>query len=676
MAALGLIMLTFVHNLRSYEFFRLPWSEDQAQFNQVMWNLVNQGNLANSIYTSPCFFSGKFDPIMFFLAPLYFFQQRLSTLLLIAIICLWSTGIILYLIAYQITKNSLIAFLAALLFYFYGPVLNLSTMGFRETIVAMPFFALGLYFYLRQSFWPMMVALMLAAFCREDVPLILIGFSLLAVVERRGLAWKLAPGAFGFIYFYLIYMYIMPWCGQLPLPQAEPIFRPDVAQAAVGGANFGTYHHLGATPLEILKNLFWRFDIVIGLFTRPEIPRFFSDLLSPLYYLPVLSFYAWAPFSQYLIICLSDRSYFASVGVYYFAPTVPFLFAGLVSTLYRLKRWLDNHNSFGLFPNLGTALIIIVLAIMLWQSRDNPNRIFKDLGSNPDYPGVEKILRQIPPEAAVTAQLPLLQNLSSRQHLYIFASYPQAEYLILAWGGNSWPLSSEDYERLVKRILVSGDYGLIGRQGGILLFQRGASTQNNGQLSIELFKGTNLPYFDRLTSQYKKIEREIKALEINENNLIANNGFESIISNQPVGWRVDAWQKVPGQCFYLVTSEAKKAGDYSIEITHKDLADSRWGQVVKVKPNTYYKLSGWIKSRLISPAGEGAFLQIVEPNNKTEAVMSDSEWKQVYVVFKTRPDQKTVMVWLRLGNYGRPNTGTAFFDNVALKETRSFDELY
>ena len=664
------ILLFFRHTLKLFESFCIPWSEDQAQFNQVIWNLVNNGNLANSIFSSGCFFSGKFNLILFFLAPLYFFRQDITTLFFITIVFLASTGIILYLISYHLTKNSFVSFVLALLFYLYIPVINLSTIGFRGTIIAMPLFALGLFFYLRKQFWPMMFSLALAAFCREDVPLILIGFSFMAFLEKRDLHWKLYPGLFGFLYFYIIFSYIMPWFRAVPMPEG-PLFMPGVAMLpSGGGANFGTYGHLGGSPFEIVKNFFLRFNVVVDVLRREHVSLFLNNLLRPNFFLGVLSPFSYIPFSQYMVMFLSDRTYFASTGTYYFAPVVPFLFVGIADALRRIREFVDRRRVIN-----GTWVMIILVLLMFWQSKDNLNRLWNRWTPSPRLARVEHIFKQIPQESRVTAQIILLQFLSSRDNLYIFADYPETEYVVLDFHGNIWPLPRDDYENKVKRLLVAGDYGVVDSSGVLVLFRRGASMEQNPEVFARLFRLKDKKEFDEIRYKYNMKVKYYERQKKNGLNLLCNEGFEEVFNDGPKGWEIYFWQQDAKKCVYTVDSEVKKSGTYSLKIKQEAVADSRWGQEVKVKPDTYYELSGWIKTEDVENLGDGAHLEISGSGAKSKKVNGTSDWEKVSAVGKTGKEQRVVTVLCRLGGNAAPNIGTAYFDDIQLRETVSLNEI-
>lgn len=151
-------------------------------------------------------------------------------------------------------------------------------------------------------------------------------------------------------------------------------------------------------------------------------------------------------------------------------------------------------------------------------------------------------------------------------------------------------------------------------------------------------------------------------------NLVLNGGFETVSAEIPQDWRIDCWQDPGVVCSYTVDSTFKKSGKYSAKIEHRGKADSRWVQEVIVKPRTLYRLSGWIKTRKVASEGAGASLQIDGMNIRSKVLSGDSDWQEVELDFKTGFGQNKIKILCRLGDFGATNTGTAYFDEVTLKE--------
>lgn len=119
----------------------------------------------------------------------------------------------------------------------------------------------------------------------------------------------------------------------------------------------------------------------------------------------------------------------------------------------------------------------------------------------------------------------------------------------------------------------------------------------------------------------------------------------------------------------------------TLRIINPTLNDTRLAQKVKVKPDTRYRLSGFIKAQDIKDAqGRSATDPAVKVSagasllfkGKTEyrsnAVNTDT-WTEVSHEFKTL-DEETLVIECRLGYFGGTVSGTAWFADLALTELK------
>jgi uncharacterized membrane protein len=84
-------------------------------------------------------------------------------------------------------------------------------------------------------------------------------------------------------------------------------------------------------------------------------------------------------------------------------------------------------------------------------------------------------LDQIPADASVSTQNPLAPHLSQRQSIYLFPyAVDHADYILLDATANIYPFKAYgDYAARAKKILRTGNYGVVDMQDGYLLLKRG-----------------------------------------------------------------------------------------------------------------------------------------------------------------------------------------------------------
>lgn len=175
----------------------------------------------------------------------------------------------------------------------------------------------------------------------------------------------------------------------------------------------------------------------------------------------------------------------------------------------------------------------------------------------------------------------------------------------------------------------------------------------------------------KFIDENEKAKRAQRQFLLNQPSKLSNGGFEQRIGDLPSSWMVECWEKEKDICFRGVDSAFAKSGIYSAKVENKVLADSRLIQAVKVKPRTNYILSGWIRTKDIPRNGEGAYVLIDELGLKTSPAFGTNDWKYFEIPFKTLRNQTQATIQCRLGYYGAPNTGTAYFDDIVLKEALS-----
>ncbi len=150
-------------------------------------------------------------------------------------------------------------------------------------------------------------------------------------------------------------------------------------------------------------------------------------------------------------------------------------------------------------------------------------------------------------------------------------------------------------------------------------------------------------------------------------NLIENASLEEVRNGLPAGWTQSTWS---GNPVFEIEESFARSGERCVKIHSEEGADASWSFHARLKPNTRYRLSAWIKTENIDAGGYGAQLNLhqLQHEGKTEAIRGTHEWRQVTSEFDSGPHD-TLLVNLLFGGWGRA-TGTAWFDDVRLVELR------
>lgn len=144
-----------------------------------------------------------------------------------------------------------------------------------------------------------------------------------------------------------------------------------------------------------------------------------------------------------------------------------------------------------------------------------------------------------------------------------------------------------------------------------------------------------------------------------------NSGFEEGTSS----WQTDVWNSGDTYSKLSVVEAPVHSGGKAAYIESLRENDAKWVQKVEVKPNTLYKLSGWIRAEGIPSGAKGANLSVLGTMDMTADLLdTNGEFLYVEMYGKTGDKQDEIKVAVRLGGYGSLNKGKAWFDDIALEE--------
>lgn len=146
-------------------------------------------------------------------------------------------------------------------------------------------------------------------------------------------------------------------------------------------------------------------------------------------------------------------------------------------------------------------------------------------------------------------------------------------------------------------------------------------------------------------------------------NLLPNPSFEEETAESNADWKRRAWSGEP-DCHWTVESPGR-TGKQCLSIRSEAGSDAAWTTMVRVEPNTFYRLSGWIKTRAVRGA-VGALLNIQNMQQvRTGRVTGSRDWTHVSTLFRTGEATELEINCL-FGGWGK-STGQAWYDDVALE---------
>jgi len=96
--------------------------------------------------------------------------------------------------------------------------------------------------------------------------------------------------------------------------------------------------------------------------------------------------------------------------------------------------------------------------------------------------------------------------------------------------------------------------------------------------------------------------------------------------------------------------------------------DARFELAVKAEPNSYYKMSAWVKTDNVSYIGYGANLSIIDRTEVYGNLKGTNDWTKIELYGLSGKTQEAFTLALRLGGYSNQNTGKVYFDDLKVEK--------
>ncbi len=484
----------------------LSASYDQGIFLQVMWNGLRghpfESTLSSQLSTNVVH-ADQLPALGYHRLGQHFTPALLLWMPLVAVAGAWAlplvqvglmtaAGLALHSLALkQVGQPRLAAFLACS--YFGANAVLGPTWGNFTDLCQLPLaFFLLLLALERRSWWLVALMALLLPMIREDTGVLLAGVALWMLIRRREL-WPLALalGVVGLGWVLVVTNLLMP------------LFSEDNARRFMV-ENFGQF--LGgdekASSLDVLGRILAQPTALLGevLHEPGETIRYLLAQGLPLLFVPLISLDSWLlmglPFLG-LLLARGKPSPF-SINVRYALLVVPGLFAGAV-------LWWQTHPlAFG-GRRLRAFWVGAIVLSLLFTIGSNPNRSLSFVIPDSVTPWIHtspvrlwqhgraarRVLAAVPAEASVAASTPLVPLLAQRE---VLVRFPRSwRYLDRQEQARAVDWLAADLEILSRHLSVSrgdrvelalsldrvdelsGTYGMVALEDGVLLLQRGAS---------------------------------------------------------------------------------------------------------------------------------------------------------------------------------------------------------
>ena len=502
MGLVGLMVLLFsgffIAFVTSRQDAFLTAAEDMGNMDQAVWSIIHgqilHQTICNIVSDTNCYsaagisrFAIHFEPILFPVSLLYFIWSGPKTLLVLQTLVVASGAFPAFWLARLRLRNEFAAVAIALVYLLYPAQQQATIFEFHSVTFTASLLLFTLYFmYTRRTLWLFVFAILSMA-CKEEIPLVIAFFGLWSIIFQR--RWRTGLG---------LVLLSIGWLGCIFL--AYHLFSP------TGHPLLDSrYAYLGNGPVEIARNFLLH---PLSLLRQHVLERYhllyLRILLAPVGYLPLL-----APWILVLAVPSIAINLFSSdpnqyLGVFHYsAEIVPVLIFATIEAIVVILwvlQWLliriherKEHqqkqpgdqsvaSTRSLERFLHPAMLIILICFVLFNMvrEDNPygslpfSRGFSWPQVTPHATLAQHFIDMIPATASVSAQSSLVPHLSERNSIYLFPYQDDhADYIFLDTTSFYYPLQSISYISQVKKVILSGNYGVVAAQDGYLLLKRG-----------------------------------------------------------------------------------------------------------------------------------------------------------------------------------------------------------
>ncbi len=409
-----------------------------------------------------------FEPTLLLLTPIYALSQQPQTLLIIQVIIVTLGAIPIFFIARQNLTSDIAGIVFALVYLFFPALQGALIFDFHAVTLAATFLSAALWCLHWQRYRLLLVAVILAMGCKENIPLLVLMMGGYIWLVQKQPKWGISTMGLAAFWFILANFVIIPFFS----PIGENIHLHRYTQ---WGDSMGqVIVSLITRPLAVLGFIFS--GDRLNYWLRLTMPVAFTALLDPLILLIALPEMFINTLSSYPPTYQLDRFHYSII-------IVPFITVAGINGVARLVRWIGPKLRYArpkfLQNTLLGMILIVTLAYQLQFGHTPIGRYFEWPVITAHHRQAQEMLALIPPEAAVAAQNNLVPHISQRAWIFVLPKRSQqgqqAEYIAIDMSSPLYPYDFiETYCADIQTFLERSEYGLIYAEQDLLLFKRNA----------------------------------------------------------------------------------------------------------------------------------------------------------------------------------------------------------
>jgi uncharacterized membrane protein len=394
-------------SVRKFDAFQAP-AFDMGIFDQGVW-LLSRFKEPFVTILGLNLFGDHVSFIMLAFVPLYWLWPGPETLLVVQALVLAIGAIPVYLLARGVLKNSWFAVIPALA-YLLTPALGwLNLENFHPDSLEVPLLLFAFFFIMRRRWRWYLAMVILVMMVKEDVWLLLVPLGLYVACKHNRKMGFLTVGL-------SVGWFIVAFLGIQPALSGAAPGSLDVWRIPFGG--FG-----GLLRTAVVEP--WE---VIGYMLTAEKVRYIFQLLTPLLFLPLLSWRALIAVPVLLFNLVSNFWYQSNLEYHYHSLVIPIF---CVAALLALERF----SSIKIRRCLSALVLVATLfSLYLWGPVHGSRHPSYDPDSlHPQNLAANEAIATIPADAIVAAEDRFAAHLANREFIYVYPNPYSATY----WGDDS-----------------------------------------------------------------------------------------------------------------------------------------------------------------------------------------------------------------------------------------------
>jgi uncharacterized membrane protein len=434
---------------------------DLGLFDQTLW-LTSRFEMIFNTVRGLHAHGDHFKPIQYIYVPLYLIYPSIYWALLLQSFSVGAAAVVLFYIAEKFMPDeNLVPGMFACCFLLNPVVHNTLLWQYHDIVLAYPLFFLMMLFYLRNDLLKYVVTLVLVLCCREDMPFIVIGMGVVAIIQRK---WKFAAWTIflSLVWFLAAFYVIMPYLNHK-----------------------GYFRHQNGVLQTLFMNL-WNPDYYVQRFSSKEGQLYLWCVFYPLIGLYFLQPLYLLPSIAALAVNVLIGGYQTQIGYHYSVNVMPFVFFASVAGFAKLKNSISDVKT-------QKMLCVVVLSLLLGAhihaflklSVLKPGNFKSDIKEWRNLSPVRKEIIELKTQIGargVAATDFILPHFAHRKHIYLFPNPWKIHYWGIAGEAPHHPnnvdviiLYKNEYiqhARILNYLLSRGFFKQTGKSDRFLIFER------------------------------------------------------------------------------------------------------------------------------------------------------------------------------------------------------------